>query len=475
MEQSMTKINLWDMLWEVLLKWRSILLVSIIMTMLFGVGTYMKSVKQIESQQNAQSVTIDNYAIDPVAKYRAKSYIMHETMTQKQSDYLLNSPLMKLDPNQLYVGSVRYFVQTDEGDARAICNAYEMQIQNQEMYDAISSQLGLTKEQSAYASELMDVNARFCTYAYENSQANETALDAEQFVTVNVYCDNKSDCEALTKLVDAQIFSEQSAVTAVFGKHDIAEVSSDVNCISSKELLEFQTQFAKDAGTVMTNFAVLKRDMSDTERGYIRLYKNQSVESEGEVQLKPGINKKMVMVGFLLGFVLMICVYAVGYVINTKIRLEDSLEKMFDAPVIGQVVLENGKKKKLFGFVDTLFLKMRHLYMHIFAQDAAIEMAAANIGVLCQNAGIAEIYVSGSEMTKPVCEVVELLKKQLDIKVIVGGSVIYNAEAMKQAAAVGTVLFVEQIGKTLYREVREGLSVCDGNGINVLGIVTVSA
>ena len=88
-----------------------------------------------------------------------------------------------------------------------------------------------------------------------------------------------------------------------------------------------------------------------------------------------------------------------------------------------------------------------------------------------------QIYITGSEFEKQQDKSLEQIWKGLSesgIRVCKGTNVVYDAKAIKEMAEIGNVVFVEQVGVSLYAEIEKEMKAAKDNGIQIIGSVIIS-
>lgn len=473
MEQKFSEVCIWDMIWCVLSKWRSMLLIAVLCMLSIGGIDYAKQVKmvQIQKQQEDEAQTTNN--LSTVPENRAEAFMVFEARMNGQNEYILHAPLMKLNPNDFFVGTLRYYVQAEEKDVASICAAYEMSIHNQKLYEEIANAISF-EENPSYVAELVDTKAKYCDFMLKSTNT-ELEIDATEkcYVTVNVYAQSKEECQIMLGLVDAYIGKQTATIANAIGVHGLSEIIKECAEVSSKELLRFQVECMKDEGVCYTYLNAINKELTEAEKNYISYVKQEVVEKPAYQAV---VNKKKIVLGFTVGFLAMFCIYALGYIISNTIRTNDSLGCLFGVTEWGIVDLQNQKRKNLFALIDHAILKMRYRQANMLEEHMACTFISANISAVCKKKQIRRLCLIGCRIPKESEMFFYQLIKELEkeqITVILGGSILADADCVEKATDIGQVILVETVDKTLYRELKREIVACKDGNIQIVGLIPI--
>ncbi|MBE5871766.1 MAG: hypothetical protein E7294_10980 [Lachnospiraceae bacterium] len=479
------KISLLDLIWAVCLKWRSMLLCAIVFSILAGAISYYRSSQSVEASkaaiQNRQIPTLD-----AASQRKMTTYLQYRDSLQILDDYVANSYLMRLNPNDFYVGTLTYFVdnhagETDAGtdNAVAIVGAYQSVLHDTAF---LQEALGVDEAQAPYVTEAIDFDAtdRFNTSGSNSQQSISDS--AEHMLTIYAYADGEENCGKLLAKIQEKIDEQKSVIQKSLGVFELIPVASSINRKADNDLLSYQKINVERGNNYLQTITNMENVFSSAEKQYLaaldleaELLEDSSKE-EAIMQAKPAVGKKLMLVGFIMGILAAAVIACAGYLLNNHLMVEDSFEELYGVKLYSTILTKENSKKKWFSFLDSRIEKLRHMGRHYFAYEEAVEMAAANIRVYAKAHAISEIYVTGCAMEKKEEKIVQELQKGLNksgVKLIAGKSVLYNAEALEKSVECGHVLLMESAGKSLYREIREEIEVCDRQNVKIMGTIVV--
>jgi len=479
------EINLFDMLWAVCQKWRSILAVAVILAVLAGGFSYMKSAKAAHAAKEPVTVTAaDMYANLTYEEQKTSDvYVNYKQTYDELSYYNANAPLMQLDANDFYKGEISFYIDnfyiveypviTKEDNTIAIVNAYKATVGTEEFAQKLVEILGHV-EKSSYALELVD-----CKGLYSGTNVIEDSEDRGIF-SVCFYAADEETCTQIKELIKESVLAKKAEMAKQFGKHEITVLQENVSPASSAELLEQQKVNSDMAFNCSNNMYNMSLKFSDAQKAYVaQAFEevNSAVREEDKevVVPAPTVSKKLIVLGFVGGAFLMFVLWALVYIFSNRLRLEDDFEKIFASKLLGNVAMTD-KKKKWFAFIDGLFEKLRHFNKRYFETEAALDMVAANIRIAMQKAEGKTVMVTGAVCGEDEKKVADALAKRLKkdgIEIVCESPVLYNAESLEKLAATGYAVLIEKAEKSLYQEVAREIEICAQQEVELLGTVVV--
>lgn len=493
MKKSITEreINLIDMFWAVCLKWRQMLVVGIIFAILGAGFSYIRGAQNVkDGTETAEKVALDELeaTLEKTSKENAEMYLEYVEMYNEQLKYNELSPIMQLDAGGFYRSvitysvdnyfSVEYPLMNKTNNITAMLEAYESEMKNQDFSEKIGEILELDKEAIPYVLESIE-----CNNSLEEINYNNNAYVG--IITISICNTDEQVCKELSKLVKDTITSKKENVTERVGEHKLTLIGDVCNFEADNDILIYQKQNLDKLITYFNVIEDMKEKFSADELAYVEAYANDVAEDMvGEETIDDVvdsasivISKKIIVLGFFAG-VIVVCFIAVCmYLINNRVRLEDEFEMLYEIKLLGNVVVKREKKNRVLGFIDDYISKMRHHNQHYFEEGEAVSMVAAGIKIGARKLNTSKVYITGATMGNEEKNVIEKLKKELkkaNVELVMGKPILYDAEAFEELAEIGYVVLLERAGVSLYSEVVEEIEVCAHQGTKILGAVVVA-
>lgn len=463
------EINLVDMLWSICLKWRSIILWGIIIALIAGGLGYYNATKVID---------IETIELKEDEEQDIEYYLAYKSLYETQEDYNDYAPLMTLDANDFYSNVLIYYVDNhyaveypvvDEKDNIAsLIQAYKGSIKTEAMADDIASTLDMDVKSISYATEYIDLDN-----VYGDTVIHKSIDENNSFV-ITIYGDTKESCQQISDLVIATIANGQPAMVEQFGEHDITLVSQDLQKVADIDLATYQKKNIDNLTSYKVSLETKAEGLSRAAADYVNAVVKAEEEEEEESNL--GTIVKYAIIGFILGMFLAFFIIALKYIISNRLRITDGFEKMFDVKLLGCLPNQSQGKKKIFRFIDNIFIKKINKNKRIIATEDSLSMIVSQIGLLAKKDNITDIFATGTTISELGEELAKELSKSLkekDIDLSVGQSILSDASSLEKATNASGILLFEKANKAHYGDISRQLDTCERLNLKVVGAVVI--
>lgn len=480
------EIDLLDMITDILSHWRGLIVALVLGAVLLGGVGYMRSFQTAQSAQQQESVVQDEATVQAQLSRleqslddKSRAMVLTAVDDEKEYDlkktYSENSIYMQLNPLQTIQTELIYQVQTADGLMDGQLGAlYTSLLNNVGLYDWVAQQTGID---AGYVGELISAE----TVSSLTIPNKEMSLGTN-CVKVSILQSDAEACQKLAEAVKTYISEEQKQLNNELGQHALVLVSETTGSVMNKDLMDEQIKCRNEMASLQSTIATAKADFTEEQKQYYELVTweeaeqseqpAQNVTAEENPVPTPAVSKKYVLLGAVLFAFVYVVVICMAYIFNTKLRLSDELQSLYDIPQIGLVVRESGRKVFLDKWVDSL----RHYGKRKFTAEQSMELAFAAIKIVAVKNGLNNICLMGCNMSAGADKVCESLKAALEkeqISVSVLDNVLYDAEAMEKMDAMQAAVLVEKAGSTLYNEVAGELELLKRQDITVLGGIIV--
>lgn len=333
-------IDSYDFAKRLLEQWRGILVIAIICAVLFPGLKYfldLRSYRAAMTGLQTEEAVKPNDSILQVLN-------AHKLVTQRR-EYFEHSYLMQLDASKEKCLSLNYYVSKPEGsqtDLASVCANFENLLSADSYYEVVKGAFGTSKELH-YISEL-------CS----------TELDPEvSSFLVSVILPEGIDAGAVAAAVDNYVLGSQAEVSGKMGEFYLQNTSSTVEQKNDTEVIRKQTEIFTSLDTLKLSFDNAYAALSEEDQmivnelissgDYLEVLEAEMNEnlSEGEAAkidlsrlsaaIKPQLNKKFIVVGFLGGIILYIIVYFLIFVFSKRFSSEKEIEDTIGLPSYGGV------------------------------------------------------------------------------------------------------------------------------------------
>jgi len=482
-------IEIKDIIWELVRKWRII----IVLALICGVGltayqyridmnkTDVVTVKKTQEELEASMSIQDLDEVTAAVALRRQA--------DERSTYMEESVLMRINPyeenvvfQQYYVNAASELVSLDASDA------YIAYVEQGLLAKTIADS-GAYELEQMYLAELISIEKESAgAYINAKSAADRMALDieggtGERVFTVRIIGTSKENAESLAEDVKTELQKYSDVVNSNIGTHQLRLMAEDSAVIADQSLAELQNWNATSIKTISNNLDSMKNEMTGDQ---ITLYTYRTtVLAEVESVTAPvtpvqpkvvSISIKHALIGVIVGIILGCAVIAVMYLFAAALRNGEEVKNLYGVAILGYVDDSAFNKKKLFAFVDELIAKLQNVRKKKLTFEQEVQMVSANIRLNCEKKGATEVALvtSAAEgIPQAIIDAIADKCAQRGISVITCADVAYDAEMLEKMVKAGRVVFVEKEGVSLYDEMYQEIVLCKEHDVDVIGMVVV--
>jgi len=476
-------INIWDMFWAICLKWRQICLTALIVAILAGGVSYFRSANSLQGLQRIEQMNIDE-----TDQINVDLYLKYMDLYNNQLLYNQQAPLMQLDANGFYLTTLNYYIDNHyvveyplinrTNNVDAIARSYQTLLISPKFSDKVKVEMDIEDERLLpFVLEQVDCNNRYGARTLANNTTNNVVTNTMGLMKISVYAKDEKESNTLAELVKDIIEQNKSDISNKFGEHEVILTEETCIYVSDNELLSFQRNNVDKLYNYSKNLSEIKKLMSDEAKSYVEQVESEKSNAESasnsvNTSIVGTVSKKLVVLGFVAGAFLAFAIIAFAYMLNKRLLFEDDFEHLYGIRLFGR--LEEQREHKFFGFIDSWLLNLRRSNLHHFENNEVVEMMYVGIKLVAQKEESKKIYITGaglSQCDNPLLEqVISKLKKD-GIQVEIGKSILYYADALERLCKIGTVVFLEKAGESMYQEIQKEVEICTQQGICLLGAI----
>lgn len=456
------EIDLIDFLFYLLRRWKS--LVAMIL-----LGAVLGSAFYVIKTTKSANVVVEDYQLNADTEANMKLAAQYRRLYDQQIDYNEHSIIMQMDPNQVYEGTLTYYLAAGE-QTEVLGQLYTNVINDENVVAELKEAAGLTCDDQ-YVKELISCTTSKDAVNENNSLSGSVVNDiqvkitGEQvsnvMITYQIDYLDKETCEKMTEVLQSAIESATQEYQTTYGSYTFDELQMTVAVTIDQNYLNQQRTSAMLADDCLEKITKLEDEFSDTDLAYYEAtYLEAEQEAEG-VQISETENGiaakdliKWLTVGIFGFVVLWGAYYFIKYLLDPSIKTLDEIKNM-RLSIIGYVGSETEHpnmieclKQKKNGFRDT------------------VEYLAKTIKELPEEKILFSVD-STAEEEKQLGVILEQKAGKLHMVEAIHS----NADALEQAEYADGVILCVRLGKTSRKELIRELEVCKVHKINVLGTV----
>lgn len=504
------EINLVDLIFEVLLHWRMFFVWMLCGAVVLGGFSYVRTLRSANAQAaqveeaklRLEDMQVEQPSIAPELlqqlmdqlddeQLRDVEYVLaYEELYRERLSYQEQSILMQMSADNVQKAVVSVWITSENHEKSCAIEAiYEDIVQGGRMIQYVAEQLGMTV---ANVSELISLSHK--TIGVTNIGGNDD-------FTLSVIHYDEQVCRDMEQAIVAFIENEQDDLEKVFGEFETIIVAQEPTAAYYPSITTSRSSLLAELISIQNTITNRVNNFTDEQNMYyyaVAKGKTIVVDSEGSdsediidieslkeiiergVTVTPGVSAKYVLLGMVMAaFVYAFYIFMV-YVLNTRIRITDNLQQLYEIPQLGQI---SGKKeeKKLFIFIDKWILSLKNRNKRKFTREEAVKLAAVAVKMSAERNSLSSVYLIGCDLKEQALAVCEQVKERLEqsspdqgsLQIHILSNVLYDAQAMSNLENAQGVVLVEQAGSTLYDEISQELQLLNRQGIKALGGIVV--
>lgn len=455
------EIDLKQLCIDIMKQWRKILIGMVVVGILAAAfGAYKKAT---EEPIDEEELHISYEKVELVKEYKDRY--------EKQSEYNVESALMKLDPYEVPNLTVRYKIASADMNNELplyeldnIATQYVNMANSQKSFNDISSLTGI---ETRYLREYLSITASRLS---QEGEQNETK-NIVYILNFSISGVDENTCNQIADYYDAMIMSPKSNIVSMLGEHVIEKLDSKFTCDYSQGIFDKQQSNISLVQTYRDEYDRQYKALSDEEKA---LFDEDTDTLEVEITagsiVKSGI--KFGIIGAVAGAVLVCGIWVVILLLNGKLQSTDSLESM--SGIKTYICPANNKEVK---GLDKFIATIQGKAIKTIEIEKVADIINSELSVLNENEKIENVFISSSNVNDDAIKAaIEAVKKPLSgINVLTAdGSVANSADAVKMMGKADRIVLIEKKDVSAVSEIAKELNVCKEYGKKVLCFVALN-
>ncbi len=500
------EIDLIDLIIEVLLHWRGLIIALLVGGLVLGGYSVYTSYKAQKAAKLAASVAEEEKAkvlndkeyfekekekiekrlselegtISAKDEAGANQVMTYREQLEVLQDYKNDSVLMKADAKNLPTGVVTLRITSDQVTASVLENSYKGILSSAEMFDYIKQKIGYGNE----IAELITINS-VNNYNNNNTNVQITAevKDEESKEIILVYNfialteeDSKAMEDAFIEFAKSKVTDYQSSL----GTHNLIVVDKAVSTIYNANIENKQIDIVQKIATLENNITTGYDALTDGGKEYCDLLiKQMDMESEmaenmeraedATVAIPPiTVNKKKLLIGLVGGFFAYAFILCLAYIFSRRIKDSDDFDTTFGVNQLGKIYGEFKSAKRATGLDKAIYsLKRRGRKKVSF--DEASSIIAVNTSLTASKGGYKKLGLITSERDGALTGKISEALKAEGVEGVVLSEPLYNGQEMSALKDIDAAVIIVKPGVSRYDELWDIIEVLDNQKVKILG------
>lgn len=459
------EVDLKDLILAILRRWRSIIVVGILMAVVMGGYAAVSGSRAGEGEpEDGQQTYEDALALYESEKAGLEMEIENLEMTLKGlSAYQENSLLMKISPYNKPVASAEVYIDAEDSQVmRSLAKAYTAVLKNENTLEKLYQILPLEDQ---YLLELFSVDSYLqgmvtVEYAADSSTVTSTYYGEDiNMLSIKATAGDQETAGLLLEALLGEMESSEGELAASIGPHTLNVVDEGISAVVDMELAKKQ-QDNRDSRSQLTTA------LENSQTAYDEL-EEPAVPSAGGVSM--GRVLKYVVLGGAVGVFLMAFAYCVVYLMSDKIHSEKDLKSRFGIKILG-VMPGSGVGEHTF-FIDQWLYRLEGRNCS-GQMEPAYDLAAAN---LKNYAGEAKnLLLTGTVGEEQMKELAQSLSRRLPGFVLtVGKNMAEDVDTRKKLPDCDGVILVEKAEASRAGAVQQEIEMIGNVGKEIVGAVVI--
>lgn len=461
-ERENREIDLLELFWKILFSWRQVICFGVIFAILFG---GMKYVKDIRAYQVIQNDDVEESELSEDEMLQVSEAINLKRRMHEYENYLESSALMNTNLYEKPVVELQYYIDSD----------YTFNYTKESKID--------------YTSDLTTMYSNYITSGemgmkiMEKVKSSVNLADISEFWSVNrdgnsifisFTCPDENKMDDIAESIKEQLRSKEKEFQEV-GIHELKLLSESENLVVDNALIDRKNAISNSIAALNTQFNNLMSVLTDEQIDLVE--KEQGGEEEvDELKIsKPKLNLKYTILGAAIG-IFLVCIYIVySMLFSADLQNSEEIRLIHNIRLLGEVEIQP-KKKRLLSGIDDLLVSLKYPRKKKLTLAQQIKMIASKVSLYCKQYGTDCIYITGSDYGNVDNKFLVMLKEEMisqNIQIKEGENIFYNAESLKQGTEIGTMLFVEQVGHSIFKEITNELHLAEDQNNNILGVIVL--
>lgn len=451
------EISIRELFWSFLMGWRKIVCLAIVFGVLLTGFQYVRGISNVSQETDIEQPIEEKLTESELGEIENIKVLREEVRFYRE---YLNTFSMKIDAYNEPIGELQYMIQTD----------YVMNYTEDVLPDYTSDVISMYAKYvggEAFRSNLI-LKAGLEIPSKELKELVNVGREGNMIYIMVKYPDYEK-LDAIIKAVKELLSQKESEVQKI-GTHKLLFLNDSKYYTVDSNLVEKRSSILTRIATLNVQLNQLESALTDQQKEVLN-----SEEEKQEVSEQSRFQKKYIVLGVLAGIFIAGMWIACGVLFAGKLQYPEEIRSLYGESLLGEITLRR-KRKGILSIIDEKLLALKNRRKKKVTLEQQVDVACANLAVSCKQQDVTSVYITGSGFENIEDSILELLKRKMieqGIQAEMGGNMFYDAISMKQGGEIGNILFIEQIGESLYEEIFNELYLVKEKKMNLLGMIVL--
>lgn len=471
------EINLMDLMFYCLKKWRLIVGTMLILAICAGGYKYMaigksNQLKKEQWEASGNQKEKEEKIINPTVEYYLQGIAGSELELKKQGEYIENSIVMQLDSNHLQTGILNFHLDMEEDESepdslRVLIAAYRAYVSDGRLARALAE-----VDKDIDVSDLQYlISFQDSTEMGEKNHISGTFPAKQDVMQVCIVASDEEKCKLYMDAAEDALLDYRKQLQNDLKGHSLELLTATQSVRSDISISNYQYNILNNYKNIIQNLQTMKTGLDKviTEEGEF-IQKGNSLFLEN--QMVGAI--EFVIIGLILGAILSTVVLIFIYIMGNKIQSINSFEEEFGIKLLGHVAVP-AEKRKFFSFLDKWIFRMEEGVHAKISPEEQIKIVSMNLkAILSNETGLQNVMIAGTIPEKDVALVYRNLTGAIEnITFSSYIQMVFSAAAYEELDKYDGVVFLEKKGISIAKFVRQEKELAVSRNMKVLGAVVL--
>lgn len=457
-------ISIQELIWKVVLSWRTIILSAVIVAVAATSLRYVIDMREykVSVAENNLAGASSQFSEEELGQIE-EARLLQKRMAEMRT-YMDESVLMQVDPYKENVLTLEYYVDYlgTESLETGIDNA---------VYIAKAYQTCLTD--GRFARTIFEDSEIECKAEYVEELIHVEVDEDAPIVSIEVIYPDASILKSVSDIAKEVMEGKVEELTQKMPNHTVSLLTESVGMRTDEMLIERQSDYQEILYHYRTWLNSTKSTMSAEQ--LVELYKDDSAQTiTGDATRnipKPTISKTYMILGLAVGAFFAVVFLVLRVLLEGRLQFETEMADGYGVRIFG--VFEPDRKKNV---IDRFLIRLKNRSKKSLSPEENMKALCTNIELTCKNQKIERIFLTGTALEQIDTTYMEEMKKYMGtagIEVVSGNNVCYDVEALRQMSDVKRVVLIEKVGTSIYREIEQEINYIKEQDGNILGCVVI--
>ena len=476
MEEKEKELDIKDMLFRILEKWRWMLVWAIVMAVALAGLKYFKDKRSSHDGEDTDEVlSVMMEDMTPSERSNVETYIsLYDNLERHRKD-MKSRLIYQIDPYHEKILQISYAIKLPEVEK----GSGEYIIAQHLSDDTKINQIATMYSDYVSSSDFINEIAKAVPKISESDlRTLIKGWNGNGIVYVQIIIVDGMDIDAVAEAIKNNL-ETYSETLKESDKHEFNLINEYTREIIDDNLVNIQNGLTSMEYNLQNQVNYFGSTLDEAEKEYIETYiegkTGEKTDDEEEVSNKKsskGISIKFAVLGAVVGIFLVCMWELMRYVLSGKLHTADILSDFYELQVFGiQSVSDKKHKKK---GIDKLLYNLENGKKKELTPEAQKEIISSGIKLTLEQQDIKEIVLTGTDIEKLDGNYLKDLQSELTkvgVKTSVENNIYYYPEALKKTAEIKNVILFETMEMSTEYEIENILQKASEYDIRVLGVV----